>query len=64
MRNHSLGWAANRLLRKQRREARARLAAQLFVIVLSVVGLWASFQRPGNPPPRHPLPPLRLVSML
>lgn len=41
MRNHSIGWAANRLLAKQRREARSRIAAQVFGIFLSIVCLWA-----------------------
>lgn len=44
MRSHSLGWAANRLLAEQRREARARIAAQVFGIFLSAVSLWGAWQ--------------------
>ena len=40
MPNHSIGWAANR---RAVRRARYQLAAQLFIVFLSIVGLWASW---------------------
>lgn len=40
MPNHSLGWSANR---RAARKARYQLAAQVFVVFLSGVGLWASW---------------------
>jgi len=45
MRNYSLGWSANR---RRDRIARARIAAQLFTIALSIVCLWAVWRIGGD----------------
>ncbi len=45
MRDHSLGWSANR---RRDRIARARLAAQIFGLFLSAVCLWAVWRIGGD----------------